>query len=724
MPMPPALDALSARLDEISRNLAKALEAPKTLSLEPVERQIADMAQQLSRAETQLAKIGEIESALLQLIERVDASLSPDELASKAAEEAARRVAEEAKLSGDTAERLDAMHRDLMAMNDRTKSSDDKLASTIEAVHASLKELAQQVEHAASTPPPPAPAVPAPPAPAAKPRVPFAERVRDLAPLPGTPGQQPPAGMDMENGEAPKAETNGGTDALGNAEPEPEIAPRFGRARRGPMAEQAFDLDAPTPRRTPRKAQLDAEYDIPDDLVAAARRAAQAAAAKAEERGSGSRIRRLPGDGETPMASEIPTRRKRSFLIICAAVLLAISAALLYSRLRSKPEAEPEITPPAVEQSMPAPAAPSDGAATPGAGDGAPAAVEPKPETPATPGSSELDWQPEVSPAPNDAADAGTHGNVTDVAKSPYRQPAEGETEVEAQPASLTQDQTPALPPGVVFAVEDPSMGVQGQAPAAPPAPAALPMGLPLPPPDLGPLPLRQAAAQGDARAQYSIALRYAEGQGAPQNLTEAARWFERAASAGLAPAQYRLAVLYERGQGVAKDLGRARSWYQAAAEKGNVKAMHNLAVSVSGRQDGGADYALAAKWYGQAGAYGLADSQFNLAVLAERRLGMPKNLGAAYQWFALAAKNGDQEAAKRRDLMKPGLDAASLAAADQAVVTSTPEQAPAEANEIDEQQEHGGRDRRFRPPPISRSSTRRRRPSTGSAMTFGFPTG
>ena len=35
-----------------------------------------------------------------------------------------------------------------------------------------------------------------------------------------------------------------------------------------------------TPRRTPSKAQLDAEYDIPDDLVAAARRAAQAAAAK------------------------------------------------------------------------------------------------------------------------------------------------------------------------------------------------------------------------------------------------------------------------------------------------------------------------------------------------------------------------------------------------------------------------------------------------------------
>ena len=694
-PMPPALDALSARLDEISRDLAKALEAPKTLSLEPVERQISEMAKQLTRAETQLAKIGEIESALLQLIERVDASPSQDEVASKAAEEAAHRVAEEMKLSGNTTERLDAMHRDLMAMNDRTKSSDQKLAGTIEAVHASLKELAHQVERAATPPPPPAPA------PAAMPRVPFAERMRALAPMPGMPGQAP-AATAMEKSEQPKAaEANGSNDALAQRKPaaslgetpEPEIAPRFGRAKRGPIGEMAFDLDAPTPRRAIGKARPDSEYEIPDDLVAAARRAAQAAAAKADERSSGSRIRRSPGDGETATGSELPLRRKRSFLIICAAVLLAISAALLYSRLRSKPQQE--VTPPAVEQSVPAPAAPVEGSSTPDAGDGAPATGESTPETPATPatpgsGSSELDWQPEVTPAPNDAADAGSNRNFTNVAKSPYHQPVANETEAQAQPASLTQDQTPALPPGVVFAVEDPSMGLQGQAPAAPapPAsPAALPMGLPLPPADLGPLPLRQAAAQGDASAQYSIGLRYAEGEGAPQNLTEAARWFERAASAGLAPAQYRLAVAYERGQGITKDLGRARSWYQAAAEKGNVKAMHNLAVSLSGHQDGDPDYALAAKWYGQAGAYGLADSQFNLAVLAEHGLGMPKNLGAAYQWFALAAKNGDQEAGKRRDMIKPELDAAALATADQAVATWTAKQPPAEANEVDEQQ-------------------------------------
>jgi localization factor PodJL len=55
--MPPqALEALSARLDEIGSQIAAALaEAPKGQSFEPLERQISDMAQQLSRAEAQLA---------------------------------------------------------------------------------------------------------------------------------------------------------------------------------------------------------------------------------------------------------------------------------------------------------------------------------------------------------------------------------------------------------------------------------------------------------------------------------------------------------------------------------------------------------------------------------------------------------------------------------------------------------------------------------------------
>jgi localization factor PodJL len=700
--MPTAtIEALNARLDEIGNQLSQALaEAPQFKNLEHVEHQLSELAQQIGRAEVQLARVSGIESQLLKLIERVDETPARlEEVASKAASAAVRLVAEEAKPSTSTDERLDAMHRDLMAMNDRTRASDDRLANTIAAVHESLKQLVQQVER--GTPPSPAP----------KPRVPFAERVRELGekalpPLPpsGFAGQQPLAEVRIEKGGSPmNGDTNGAPagapakdksprNRLGAAIPdfqESEAAPPFGRAKRGQSDEQAFDLDALVPRRSVPEPAPDEDYATPDDLVAAARRAAQAAALRAEERSSGSRVRRASASPAAELSSDadVPSRRKRSVLIICAAVLLMISAALLYGRLRSKPE--PEVSAPAAEQSAPLPQGAHHGTPTPET-DGAPAPVEPKAETPpAKSGSSELEPEPEDSPDDSAASSEDSEtSNFTEVAKSSYRPEAALETAPQPLPASLKPNEPAALPPGVVFSIEDPAKGTGPAGSAAPSSPLSVPVSLPLPPVELGPLTLRQAASGGDARAQYAIALRYAQGQGTARDLTEAVHWLERAASAGLAPAQYRLAAMYERGQGVAKDLGRAQSWYQAAAEKGNIKAMHNLAVGASARQDGKADYALASKWYAEAAAYGLGDSQFNLGILSEHGLGIPKNLAEAYKWFALAAKNGDEEATKRRELVKLELDPATLAEAEQAVKAWRAKDADPVANEVPESPE------------------------------------
>ena len=678
-----ALEALKARLDEIGEQIAHAAEqAPKGAAIAALETKISELGQQLGSAEAQLARIGEIDAALRQLIERVDGRASEIEaVASKAAEDAARRVAEDAKLSAGTVERLDAMHRDLMAMNDRmndrTRASDDRLAATVEAVHDSLKKLVQLVEQN-----PPQAQAPKP-----KP-LSFADRLRELAPPRGV-APQPPVNLPGEKVEAAAAELPLGREDVAARPRVPlprnrlreaiadlddaEKAPNFGRARRTPPEAKPVDLDQPDAKPKPE----DAEYEATDDLVAAARRAAQAAALKAEERGGGSRPRRLPGDAEATPSGELPVRRKRPFLIICAAVLLAISAALLYTRLRSKPA--PEIVPPSVEQSAPLPEVPPEGASTPESDNAGPAA---EPETPPAPPSDASELPPEIEASPS-VGEMREPGNVTDVPKSAYRPVSSDELMPQVEPAALKVTETPPLPPGVVFSIEDPTLGPQN---TAAPAEAPIPQSLPLPPEDVGTLALRQAAAGGDPRAQHAIALRYA--QGSPQDLEQAARWLERAAAAGLAPAQYRLGAMYERGQGVAKDLGRARSWYQAAAEKGNVKAMHNLAVSLSGRETGEPDYALAAKWYAEAAACGLADSQFNLGILAEHGLGMQKDPAQAYKWFALAASSGDAEAAKRSELIKLKLDPASLAIAEEAVAAWTAKPVAPEANEVPELEE------------------------------------
>ncbi len=320
-----AFEALNARLDEIGSQVAQGFDGvAKASASETVERQISDLAQQLGRAEAQLAKIGEIEMALHQLIERVDGRPGDlEEVANKAADEAARRVVAEVKLSAGTEERLDAMHRDLMALNDKARAGDDRLSGTIEAVHDSLKKLVQLAEQAAPAAQPP------------KPKLPFADRMRELAPLPGSAAPAPvkPPEVKTEPVAAGAAfvakdarPRNRLRDAI--ADLDEGVAPNFGRARRGQIGEKPADLDASERTHAAAKTE-DASYELPDGLVAAARRAAQNAALKVEERSSGPRARRLPGDLEAARSGELPSRRKRSFLIISAAVLLIISAMLL-----------------------------------------------------------------------------------------------------------------------------------------------------------------------------------------------------------------------------------------------------------------------------------------------------------------------------------------------------------------------------------------------------------
>ena len=188
---------------------------------------------------------------------------------------------------------------------------------------------------------------------------------------------------------------------------------------------------------------------------------------------------------------------------------------------------------------------------------------------------------------------------------------------------------------------------------------------------------LRGAAADGDPAAAFEVAARYAEGRGVPMNLPEAVRWFAYAASHGLAPAQFRLGSLYEKGQGVKKDLNEARRLYLAAAEQGNAKAMHNLAVLYAEGIEGKPDYKIAAEWFLKASNRDVADSQYNLGILYARGIGIGQNLPEAYKWFTLAARKGDNDAAKKRDDVGGRLDPQALMAARLAMQTWVAEPQP-----------------------------------------------
>lgn len=159
---------------------------------------------------------------------------------------------------------------------------------------------------------------------------------------------------------------------------------------------------------------------------------------------------------------------------------------------------------------------------------------------------------------------------------------------------------------------------------------------------------LRQAALDGDARAAFIIASRFAEGKNVPQDRAAAARWFAVAAAKGLAPAQYRMGAILERGSGVPIDIETARQWYERAAAAGNIRAMHNAAVLLANVRSPKDSYEKAARWFAEAANHNLKDSQFNIALLYERGLGVGQDLGEALFWYTLAARQDDADAAAK----------------------------------------------------------------------------
>jgi hypothetical protein len=92
-------------------------------------------------------------------------------------------------------------------------------------------------------------------------------------------------------------------------------------------------------------------------------------------------------------------------------------------------------------------------------------------------------------------------------------------------------------------------------------------------------------ARAGDSVAQYELAVRYADGEGVPQDYRDAMAWFARAAASGNDKAQWKLGLAYIKGIGVPHDERKSGVWFKRAANQGNVRAQRALSdLYLSGR--------------------------------------------------------------------------------------------------------------------------------------------
>jgi TPR repeat protein len=164
-----------------------------------------------------------------------------------------------------------------------------------------------------------------------------------------------------------------------------------------------------------------------------------------------------------------------------------------------------------------------------------------------------------------------------------------------------------------------------------------------------------KAAEQGDARAQFNLGVMYALGQGVGKDYILAADWFRRAAEQGEPSAISNIGAMYAKGQGVNQDLGQAMTWTRKAADLGEPTAQYNLGLMYSIGQGVPQDFAQALQWFGRAAEQGDATAQYNLGLIFEQGRGVPRNLVIAYAFYNLSASIDFSEenlAKKNRDYL------------------------------------------------------------------------
>jgi len=151
----------------------------------------------------------------------------------------------------------------------------------------------------------------------------------------------------------------------------------------------------------------------------------------------------------------------------------------------------------------------------------------------------------------------------------------------------------------------------------------------------------RNAAEQGDATAQYNLGNCYYNGNGVPQNDSEAVNWFRKAAEQGHADAQYNLGYCYYDGKGVPQNDSEAVNWFRKAAEQGHAEAQYKLGDCYYYGEGITQNYSEAIKWYKKAAEQGDASAQYHLGDCYYYGDGVTQDQSEAIRWYKKAAEQG-----------------------------------------------------------------------------------
>jgi S1-C subfamily serine protease len=160
----------------------------------------------------------------------------------------------------------------------------------------------------------------------------------------------------------------------------------------------------------------------------------------------------------------------------------------------------------------------------------------------------------------------------------------------------------------------------------------------------------QKAAEQSNNLAQFQLGVMFDIGDGVAKDYTEAAKWYRKAAEQGNDSAQCDLAEMLESGRGVETNQTEAVDWYQRSAEQGNHIAQFDLGCVYAAGKIAPKNPVLAVKLFQQSAAQGFMPAQKYLGMMYFNGLGVIQDYAEAYKWYSIAAVQGDEDSAKKRD--------------------------------------------------------------------------
>ena len=165
---------------------------------------------------------------------------------------------------------------------------------------------------------------------------------------------------------------------------------------------------------------------------------------------------------------------------------------------------------------------------------------------------------------------------------------------------------------------------------------------------------LKEAGAWGHVGAQFTLGAMYSDGEGVPENDTEAVRWYRKAAEQGLANAQFNLGVMYSNGEGVPENgtqrllIGIKKPLNRAMLVLSSILGLCTQTVRAFLSND-----TEAVNWYQKAAEQGHASAQLNLGYMYSFGEGVLENYVQAYTWYNISAAKGNKTAQQNKEILR-----------------------------------------------------------------------